>query len=320
MQEKTRIKNFESIISFFDDRIKSALENVPDNIKQDAQEIRLRVNKCVVIMCLNTTYFVDINGNTYSNPRKSFSFLIPNLRDIENYLKAVCGYSVYSFQEQIKNGFITIKGGNRIGICGTAVITNNGITNIKNITSVNLRIANEFLDCSSEIFEKIKSSTNGVLIVGPPKCGKTTLLRDLAKKFSTSFIDGDFKKVVIADERSEIAAFFCGEPCFDVGFSDVLNGFPKKEAFDMAIRCLSPDIIICDEIGTIEDAKNVNECLNAGVRIIASMHAGNIGELSSRPQAKKILKSGAFETIIFLDKLSSIIGIKNIYKVSEIKL
>ena len=320
MQQKTRIKNFDETVSFFDDKIKIALKNIPENIKSDVQEIRLRANKCTVISCFNKTYFVGINGNVCSTPTKTFSFLVPSRIDIENYLKAVCDYSIYSAQEQIKNGFVTAKGGNRIGICGTAVVKNNVVTNIKNITSINLRVANEFLDCSFEVFEKIKSAKGGILIVGPPKCGKTTILRDLAKKFSSIPIENILKKVVIADERFEIAANFCDSPCFDVGFSDSLNGFPKKEAFDIAIRCLSPDIIICDELGANEDINAINQCLNAGVQIIASIHARSLEELLNRPQAKEILKSGAFEKIIFLNEDELISKIKNIYEVGKINL
>ena len=320
MRQKTRTQKFDEVINFFDGKIKSALKNIPENIKSGAEEIRLRVNKCIMVSCFNKTYFIDENGDIHDTPNKIFSFLVPGIMDIENYLKSVCGYSIYSFQEQIKNGFITIKGGNRIGICGTAVIKNNTITNIKNITSINVRIANEFFDCSSEIFEKIKFVKGGILIAGPPKCGKTTVLRDLAKKISSGPIENIFKKVVIADERFEIAANFCGLPYFDVGFSDVLNGFPKKEAFDIATRCLSPDIIICDEIGANDDINAINQCLNAGVQIIASIHAGNLEELLSRPQAKKILKSRAFEVIIFLKKSDMISKIKNIYEVKKINL
>lgn len=320
MYEKTRIKKFDEIVSFFDGKLKIPLQNISEQIKKEAHEIRLRLNQCVSILCFNKTYFVDINGQTHNLPNGDFPQLTPNQSNIENYLNAVCNYSIYSFQEQIKNGFITTNSGNRIGICGTCVIKDNQITNIKNITSLNLRIANEFPNCSSEIFEKIKSLHGGILIAGPPKCGKTTILRDLAKTISSTPIDNKFKKVTIADERSEIAANFCGRPYFDVGLSDVLSGFPKKEAFEIAIRCQSPDVIICDEIGAYEDAEAINQSLNAGVQVISSIHARNLKELKNRPQAKKILESGAFEKIIFLNEDYPLGKIKNTYEVSEINL
>lgn len=320
MCEKTRMKKFDEIVSFFDNKLKIPLQNISEKIKNEAQEIRLRLNRCTAVLCFDRTCFIDTTGQTHDLPSGNFHGLYPTASDIENYLSAVCNYSIYSFQEQIKKGFITTPSGNRIGICGTAVIKNNQITSIRNVTSLNLRIANEFPNCSSEIFEKIKLSDNGILIAGPPKCGKTTLLRDLAKKISSTMIGSNFKKVVIADERSEIAANFYDYPYFDVGFSDVLTGFSKKEAFEMAIRCESPDVIICDEIGAYEDADALNQSLNAGVRVIASIHAKNLKELKNRPQAKKILASGAFEKIIFLDNNHPFGKIKNIYEVSEINL
>ncbi len=320
MYEKTRTQKFDEMINFFDNKLKIPLQNISEQIKENAHEIRLRLNKCVSILCFDKTYFVDTNGQTHSLPNENFHQLSSNCSDMQNYINAICNYSIYSFQEQIKNGFITTNSGNRIGICGTCVIKNNQITTIKDITSLNLRIANEFPNCSSEIFEKIKSLHGGILIAGPPKCGKTTILRDLAKTISSTPIDNKFKKVIIADERSEIAANFCKRPYFDVGFSDVLSGFPKKEAFEIAIRCQSPDIIICDEIGTYEDAEAVTQSLNAGVQVISSIHARNLKELKNRPQAKKILASGAFEKIIFLNDDYPFGRIKNTYEMSEISL
>ncbi len=320
MEGKTRAEKFDEIVNLFDDKLKIPLKNIPEKIKYETQEIRLRANKNVVILCNNQTYFIDAFGGIHNAPIENHSKLYATYSDIENYIHAVCNYSIYSFQDQIKKGFITTNSGNRIGICGTCVIKNNQITNIKNITSINLRIANEFPDCSSEIFEKIKSLHGGILIAGPPKCGKTTILRDLAKTISSTPIDNKFKKVVIADERLEIAANFCGHPYFDVGFSDILSGFPKKEAFEIAIRCQSPDVIICDEIGAYEDAEAVNQSLNAGVQVISSIHARNLKELKNRPQAKKILASGAFEKIIFLNDDYPFGKIKNTYEVNEINL
>jgi stage III sporulation protein AA len=310
-----RVNRFDSALRFVCEKIREPLKKIPDAIKAESVEIRVRVNRGIGIICPGKTYFLRSDG-------KITEFLSENLlkadkQDLSDSFKSMCDYSVYSFQDQIKNGFITFKGGNRVGICGSAVLTGESVSHIKNITSLNIRIAKEFKGCAETIFENIKRDSLGTLIVGPPACGKTTVLRDLARIISTCQ-SNCFIKTVIIDERSEIAAAFEGTPQMDVGLCDVLTGFPKGDGILKAVRCLSPDIIICDEIGSAEDASAIAQSLNAGVRIIASIHAKNQGELLNRPQARKILSSGAFEKIVFLSDSSSPGTVLNICKVSDI--
>lgn len=320
MKNNTDIKNnvqgFNGVLSFICKKIREPLEKVPDHIKSNATEIRLRINQSVCIVCADKTYFLQIDGKI----SESFSYensIKVSKQDLNDSFKAMCDYSIYSFQEQIKNGFITFKGGNRVGICGTAVLSDGIVSHIKDITSLNIRIAKKFKGCAKQIFENIKNDISGVLISGPPACGKTTILRDLARTISTC-ASQRLTKTVIVDERSEISAAFEGIPQMDIGLSDVLTGFPKGEGILQAVRSLSPDVIICDEIGTEEDAAAIIQSLNAGVRIIASIHAKNSGELLNRPQARRVLKSGAFEKIIFLGDSYSPGTVSNICKVSDI--
>lgn len=296
-------EKFENALKCLCPKLKSDLKDIPENIKSLATEIRLKVGKQPLIIYKNNNYFL--------NPSNLISS-----EDISQCVKIMCNYSVYSFQEQLKEGFITINGGNRVGICGTAIIRDGNIEGIKNITSLNIRIAREFEGCSEKIFEIIKNSNGGVLIAGPPGCGKTTILRDLSRIISTD--KEFFKKVTVVDERMEIGSCFEGNIQMDIGLSDILSGFPKGEGILRATRCLSPDVIVCDEIGSEKDALSILQSLNSGVRIIASVHARNKTELLGKPQIKKLLNSGAFENIIFMNNSESLGSIKNICKACDL--
>ncbi len=315
MDNKNHAKTFNDVLKFICAKIKEPLKTVPDFVKSEATEIRMRVNQSVCIVCPLKAYSVQSDGKI--TEFLSENSLKTSKQDINDCFKAMCNYSVYSFQDQIKNGFITIKGGNRVGICGSAVSNTESVSNIKDVTSLNIRLARECKGCAEKIFENIKNDNLGVLIAGPPACGKTTILRDLARIISTHNSQRP-SKTVIVDERAEIAAMFEGIPQLDIGLSDVLTGFPKAQGILNAVRCLSPEIIICDEIGTQEETLAITQSLNAGVKIIASIHARNPDELLNRPQARKILNSGAFEKIVFLSGSFSPGTVINICKVSDI--
>lgn len=291
--------DFIDIVKNLGSRLRPILLNIDDKIKKSICEICLRINQSIIIYTFDESFFVNENGSLSKNDGKSF---IVSQNDMLETLKILCNFSIYSYQNQIKEGFITLKGGHRVGLSGTAIISDGKIINISDISSINLRVSKEIDGCSSKIFEKFGINIGGTLIVGPPSSGKTTILRDISKILSNTFEDNKLIKVSIIDERREIAAIYQGVPQRDVGYSDVLSGFPKAEGIIIALRTMSPKIIVCDEIGNNEDVEFMKKILNCGVDIIASVHAKSAEEISNSFRIRNILCSGAIKHIVLLGK------------------
>lgn len=302
-------KRFDEANNYICDRLSSVLDKLPVSIKAQTHEIRLRAGRPLSITLPDTCLCVNKDGQ----PSKDMSnTLFVTLKDIEITLSYICEMSLYSYTSDICEGFITIHGGHRAGICGKAVLDNGKITSVKDISSVNIRIAREIKGCAGDILPFIinNNTVNGSIIASPPGGGKTTILRDIARSLS---LKG--KKVAVIDERGELGASYQGIPQNDLGaFCDILDGYPKSKGILQALRALSPDIIICDEIGGEEDVNAVIEGMNAGVPVIATVHAGSYEEAKRRPQVQKLLGSGAIKTFILLYGHEAPGRIKNIYK------
>ena len=237
---------------------------------------------------------------------------IVNSNDIKYILQKISNYSLYAFEDEIKRGFITIKGGHRVGLAGECVCENGNVKTIKNITSLNIRICREIIGCSNNIMKYVinKKRVYNTLIISPPRCGKTTLLRDITRALSEKG-----KRISVIDERSEIAACFMGVPQMNIGLrTDVLDNCPKAIGMNMAIRSLSPDVIVTDEIGTNEDISSLNNSINSGVNVITTIHGFTIYDLINREVFRKILESSVFERIIILSNNHGIGTIEGIYK------
>lgn len=305
---------FLEVIEQLDNGLYFLLRKVKEEYSKQVNEIRIRINKPLLLYCGSTYFFVNTDSSLskYQNRSK-----IVTQQELNNSIRRICDFSRYTYQNQIKDGYITLKGGHRAGISGTGVLSENGtISNIKDISSINIRIAKQVIGAADLILRnRISINVPNILIVGAPGSGKTTILRDLARSLSIGK-NCIMKKVSVVDQRNEIAAVSAGKAGFDLGLCDILDGYPKAQGMLQAIKSLSPEIIVCDEIGNLEEAHAIKQCLNAGAKVIASMHAESIEELFNRDIFKVFLKSKTFDEIVLLNKeVGKILGI---YKVDDL--
>ncbi len=293
------IRRFESAARCTGARVRRALLNLPESIKENTCEIRLRCGRPIMLNGLYGEVFLTTAG------RESYivtpSVMKAAISDIEECFKIICGYSVHTHQNSICNGYVTVAGGHRAGIVGTAVVSGGDITAVRDVSSINIRIAKEFKGIAENLYGRIKENGwKSVIVAGPPSSGKTTVLRDLSRILAGE--SGGYMKTVVIDEREEIAACCNGVPQNDIGItSDVMSGYAKGEGIMIALRSLSPENIVLDEVGTDEEAEAIEAGLNSGVNFFLSVHASNINELFRRRQIVRLLNSGGFDAVVFLD-------------------
>ena len=283
-----------------------------NQLEGTAMEIRLRLNRPLMIICINSKYYITADGNLTSSINDKYMLTVTK-SDIEETFQSICNYSVYTRQNEIVNGFVTMQGGHRAGICGTAVIGNCKISNIRDISSINIRIARQHRGCAQKLYKQLKNDDGGVLICGAPCSGKTTVLRDLARILSTE----SERNVSLIDERGELAGTCSGVYQNDVGMCDVYDCYYKSDGMIQAIRSMSPDVVVCDEIGSSDDVIAIEQAINSGVRIIATVHTSNAEELRQKENIMSLLKFGAFSKIVFLSDRTKIGQVSKISEVGE---
>ncbi|WMM26926.1 stage III sporulation protein AA [Tissierella sp. MB52-C2] len=307
-------KIYDSVIENLSDELNEILMKIPHSHKLRTEEIRMRNGRPLSISSGGKDFFVAINGSLTSIPSNA---VIVNQKHIIDTFQIISNYSVYAYTEEIKNGYITIRGGHRVGIGGKIVYGLNGVENIKNISSLNIRIGREVLGVSDNVLPYITKDSNNfynTLIISPPQCGKTTLLRDIVRNLSNGVV-GNSKgfKVSLVDERSELAGMYNGIAQKDVGIrTDILDGCLKSDGIIMAIRALSPDIIAVDEIGGKKDVEAIHEALRAGIKLMATVHGGTLEEVRNKSSMRELFRENIFERFIILDRSEGVGTIKEL--------
>ncbi len=282
-------KRLESLFCYFPERLKKSLNTFPN--LSGLEEIRIRIGKPVMLM---TSWGEEML-------RDHTQLYLPSMEDCQSILENITRSSFYAYQEDIKNGFITVEGGHRIGIGGTGVLRNGTLHTLKDISFLNIRLASEHVGISDEVMEKIyaANTVQNTLIISPPQAGKTTLLRDITRNLSNH---ARGEKIVLIDERGELAAVYHGIPQNDIGIrTDVLTGVPKAEGMLLAIRSLSPTVLITDELGSAQEIDAAFRALHSGVKLITTVHGATLQEILAREDLKPLFHHRIFQVFILIE-------------------
>ena len=289
------MKNIDEILRYFPNKIYQIFFNLfqeNSKIAEELQEIRMRAERPIILKLRERDLILQYNITQ---------------AEILQIVERLCENSIYAYKNQICEGFITVKGGHRIGLTGSCVIENGKIINVKHISSLNFRIAREVLNCSTRVLREVidieNKSIYNTILVAPPGRGKTTMLRDIIRRLSNGIDEINFKGKTcgVVDERGEIAAMYKGIPQNDVGIrTDIIENIEKNQGIHMLIRTMAPEIIACDEIGSKEDVEAIHYALYSGVKGIFTMHGKNIEDIKNNKQIYELIENREIQKVVFL--------------------
>lgn len=298
-----------AIMHILPQSLRVLLAALPPDVQACIEEVRVRESRPFEICWGDGYAFLDERGKLVAQEEKAYR---PTRQDCLTLLELLTNHSMYTHEEELRRGYITVAGGHRVGLAGRTVLDQGDVKQIRDVSSFNIRIAREVLGVGRQVlphlYDPNRQSVHHTLVISPPQQGKTTLIRDLARLISRgdwgeSGMNASGKKVGIVDERSELAACLKGVPRFDLGpRTDVMDGCPKAEGMMMMIRSLSPEVLIVDEIGRPEDAAAIHEAVHTGIRIVATAHGADYEDVRMRPVLKQLLEEGVFTRYVILHR------------------
>lgn len=288
MGQENGEERFASAARFLPEGLRQKVSTLPGRTKEQVEEFRLRQGRPMFL--------------TYSWGEETVAGTEVDRQDIEHVLATASGGSAHVILEQVKRGFASLPGGHRLGLCGTGVMAEGELTNLRDISSLCLRIAREHKGAAREIVPLVcgENGVKNTLILSPPGGGKTTLLRDLVRALSAG--EGyAAQRIGVVDERGEIAGMCRGAATLDVGpRSDVLNRVWKSEGIEFLLRSMNPQVIALDEVTRERDLRAMEQAAGCGVSLLATAHAGEFRDLKRRKLYRALLESGIMERFVFI--------------------
>jgi stage III sporulation protein AA len=281
----------ETVLSFLPKTIIEQINQIPPFQIPEIEEIRIRIHRPIEVTFGGESIFLPY---------------IVHPEDAVHLLNKISHHSIYALEEELRRGYITIDGGHRVGLAGKVILESGKVKAIRDISSFNIRIAKEKIGIAEPLLPALYDKNwQHTMIIGPPQTGKTTLLRDIARIVSSGIPSKSIpaRKVGIVDERSEIAGCVNGIPQLTFGPRvDILDACPKAEGMMMMIRSMSPEILVVDEIGRLEDTDAILEAVNAGIKLIMTTHGDSFEDMLKRPSLQTIMKQGIFQRYIELSR------------------
>lgn len=286
---------YQAALCYLPPTLRQILETLPEREQSRIQEIRLRAGRPLSVFDGACSRFVTVKGEL----TRGRGFPVDQTL-IQDAFVRLCDYSVHTHQGEVERGFVTTPKGDRVGVCASVVKDRDGGVTCREISSLNIRISRQIPGAGRAVLRRW-GLDRGLILAGGPGSGKTTLLRDVGRMLASGEA-GDCKKVVFLDERYELSAMFQGAPRRDIGLcGDAVCGLPKGEAMEQAVRTLSPEYILCDEVGSMGEVETLAAGLACGVRFLVTVHCGSREELFRSPIIGALMGTGAFGGLALLD-------------------